>query len=180
MKLPSSNDPAVQELLDREAIRDCLYRYCRGIDRCDETTLLSAYWPGAIDDHVWWKGPVEEFTKFALPFLRGRDQTSHSITNAIIRIEGSTARVESHYIAYERVVKKDGGRNDITVNGRYLDRFERRDGEWRIAERFVTNDWFRVWPDSADWARGLVGNQIRPGTREANDPSHALFGGSVT
>ena len=72
MKLPSSNDPAVQEVLDREAIRDCLYRYCRGIDRCDEATLLSAYWPGAIDDHVFFKGPVEKFVKFALPFLRGR------------------------------------------------------------------------------------------------------------
>ncbi|MDX0110591.1 nuclear transport factor 2 family protein, partial [Sinorhizobium meliloti] len=26
----------ISELLDREAIRDCLYRYCRGIDRGDE------------------------------------------------------------------------------------------------------------------------------------------------
>ena len=50
----STSTPATLDaLLDREAIRDCLYRYCRGIDRCDEETLLSfkgigAYTAGAI------------------------------------------------------------------------------------------------------------------------------------
>jgi len=179
MKLPSSNDPAVQEVLDREAIRDCLYRYCRGIDRCDEATLLSAYWPGAIDDHVFFKGPVEEFVKFALPFLRGRDQTMHSITNEIIRISGNTALVESQYIAYERIVKKDGTRNDMTASGRYIDRFEKRDGEWRIADRKITSDWFRIYDDSADWARGLFGTKLRFGKREKEDISYELFGSSV-
>ena len=41
----------VAELADREAIRDCLYRYCRGVDRCDEQMLRSAYWEDAYDDH---------------------------------------------------------------------------------------------------------------------------------
>ena len=33
-------------LLDREAIRDCLYRYCRGIDRADEAALRSTLLAG--------------------------------------------------------------------------------------------------------------------------------------
>lgn len=41
----------LDELLDREAIRDCLARYCRGVDRLDRALLLSTYWPGAEDDH---------------------------------------------------------------------------------------------------------------------------------
>ena len=46
----------LQALLDREAIRDCLYRYCRGIDRADEAALRSAYWPDATDCHGAWNG----------------------------------------------------------------------------------------------------------------------------
>lgn len=42
----------ISELLDREAIRDCLYRYCRGIDRGDEAALRSTYWPDAHDNHA--------------------------------------------------------------------------------------------------------------------------------
>src|SRR5579862_3908887 len=46
------------ELADREAIRDCLYRYCRGVDRCDMELLRSAYWPGAMDTHTGFKGTI--------------------------------------------------------------------------------------------------------------------------
>src|SRR5580692_7323689 len=49
------------ELADREAIKDCLYRYSRGIDRCDMELLRSAYWPGAMDTHTGFKGTIEEF-----------------------------------------------------------------------------------------------------------------------
>ena len=49
----------IVELMDREAIRDCLYLYCRGIDRADEATLRSAYWPDAIDNHGSYNGPID-------------------------------------------------------------------------------------------------------------------------
>jgi hypothetical protein len=39
---------------------------------------------------------------------------------------------------------------DFFVGGRYLDRFERRDGAWRIVERVGMTDWARVdGPSSA-------------------------------
>lgn len=181
MKLPASDDPAIRELLDREAIRDCIYRYCRGIDRCDAETLASAYWPGAIDDHVFWKGTVEEFVPWVMPILRSRSQTKHSISNILIRIDGDRANVESYFDAYERARLKDGTPNDIFVAGRYLDAMEKRDGEWRIGDRKVVLDWWRVLDDSADWERGLFGKPARLGDRGSDDPSHALFGnGSIS
>lgn len=176
MKLPTSNDPAVRELLDREAIRDCLYRYCRGIDRCDEAALASAYWPGAEDDHVFWKGTIEEFIPWVMPILRSRDQTKHAISNILIRVEGSEARVESYFDAYERARRKGAGPNDILASGRYLDVMEKRDGEWRIARRKVVIDWFRILDDSADWERGMFGKPLKFGARGSEDPSHDLFG----
>ena len=179
MKLPTNQAQAIQELLDRESIRDCLYRYCRGIDRCDGEALASAYWPGATDDHVFWHGTVEEFVPWVLPILRSRDQTKHSISNILIRVEGATAKVESYFDAYERARRKDGTANDIFVGGRYLDVMARRDGEWRIARRKVMIDWFRICDDSADWARGMFGKPLRFGARGADDPSHELFGSTI-
>lgn len=180
MTMPERNDPAIQELMDREAIRDCLYRYCRGIDRIDAETLASAYWPGAIDDHVFWKGTVEEFIPWVQPILRSRDQTAHSISNILIRIDGAQANVEAYFGAYERAHRKDGTANDIAVGGRYLDRMEKRGQEWRIAERRVVIDWFRIYDDSADWERGMFGKPLTFGARGSDDISHSLFGGSVT
>ena len=41
METETSTD-AIGQLLDREAIRECIFRYCRGIDRQDEQALRSA------------------------------------------------------------------------------------------------------------------------------------------
>jgi SnoaL-like domain len=35
----------VRELLDKQAIHEALMHYCRGIDRCDEDLIRSAYHP---------------------------------------------------------------------------------------------------------------------------------------
>jgi hypothetical protein len=40
------------QLADREAIKHCVLRYCRGLDRLDEAMLREVYWPEAIDDHI--------------------------------------------------------------------------------------------------------------------------------
>ena len=40
------------EVADREAIRECLYRYCRGVDRLDADMVRSAYWPDVVDTHL--------------------------------------------------------------------------------------------------------------------------------
>ena len=58
-----------EEMADREAIRDCLFRYCRGIDRMDPELLATAYWPGAMDYHTGFTGTVEQFIEWALPRL---------------------------------------------------------------------------------------------------------------
>jgi len=55
------DETALQRLLDKDAIRDCIHRYCRGIDRADEAALLSSYWPDAYDNHGAYAGPVEGF-----------------------------------------------------------------------------------------------------------------------
>src|SRR4051812_48465094 len=107
MELPPSNDPAVTELLDREAIRECLVRYCHGVDRCDLEAVKSAFWEDAVDDHgPYFKGSAWELAEFAMPVQKARDQSVHHITNVIIRIEGRTAKVLAYNFAYSRVRSK--------------------------------------------------------------------------
>jgi hypothetical protein len=180
MKLPQSEDAGVQELLDREAIRDCLFRYCRAVDRCDADLMRSVYWPEATDEHVFTRRSVEDYIQWAMPILLSRDQTVHTIGNILIRVTATSARVESYFHAYERIRRKDDLPHDFTTSGRYLDVMEKRTGEWRILERIVILDSYRLWPDSADWNIGLFGRKLELGQRRENDRSHSFFANTLT
>jgi hypothetical protein len=160
------------EMADREAIRDCLYRYCRGIDRMDAEVLASAYWPGAMDYHTGFTGTVEQFVEWALPRLAAMEQNRHMIGNVLIRLAGDEARVES-YLWSVSVLPGEEPRQ-VMVCGRYLDRFEKRQDEWRIAERMVVHDWFEEKAATGDWTVGPFGmSGLVRGTTVPEDASVA-------
>ena len=163
------------ELADREAIRDCLYRYCRGIDRMDAESLASAYWPGALDHHTGFDGSVEDFISWALPRLAAMEQGMHMIGNILIRIEGETAKVES-YLWSVSVLPGESPRRVVTC-GRYNDRFEKHDDEWRIAERWVVHDWYEEVANSGDWDVGPFGmSGLLRGAVKPLDQSYGWLG----
>ena len=59
------------------------------------------------------------------------------------------------------------------LKGRYLDRFERRDGSWKIASRIGLHDFERVL-DPAD--RTLAGAPAgQRGRQKPDDPIYALL-----
>ncbi len=166
-----------EEWADREAIRDCILRYARGIDRVDEAMLRSAYWPDAIDEHAGlYSGPATAFIDRAVRDLPGGDDTMHIVANILIRIEGPAAKAESYYYAIHRS-KGDGPARDTIGAGRYLDRFEKRGGEWRIAHRVVAIDWFREYPDAGDWTKGPFGlGDAGRGKKGSEDRSYSWLG----
>ncbi|MBA1143860.1 MULTISPECIES: nuclear transport factor 2 family protein [Mesorhizobium] len=132
----------ITELLDREAIRDCLYRYCRGIDRADEAALRSAYWPDAHDNHGAYCGSAEGFIRSALVVFKTGPRNIHRITNVLIEfISQAEAAVESYFSAKQRGPDEDGEVRQMLLCGRYCDLFEKRQGQWRISERTVVYDW---------------------------------------
>lgn len=162
------------EMADREAIRDCLYRYSRGVDRCDEDMLRSVYWEDAFDDHVLFSGTREELIAWVMPTLRAMEQSQHSISNILIRLHGDTADVESYYYGYHRV-HNGSAVIDSIQSGRYLDHFARRNDEWRVLRRHVVVDWFRDYEDAADWEWGPLGNKIEFGGRRPEDLSYSVL-----
>jgi 3-phenylpropionate/cinnamic acid dioxygenase small subunit len=131
-------DSSLRELIDRQAIRDCMRRYCRGVDRRDDELIRSVYHPDAIDDHGAFLGDREAFIEWGhMRAATGPVATQHHITNHSCEIDGDTAHAETYYIYNAR-------NRDATVlaaGGRYLDRLERRDGQWRIAHRYCVVEW---------------------------------------
>ena len=120
-------------LRDRQEIYDCVMRYCRGIDRLDRNVLLSAYHPDALDDHGTFVGPVDRFWEYVCKLhTEYQHRTQHHITNHLCEIDGDVAHSESYYIF--RSLNKAPPLYTV-ASGRYVDRFERRNGRWAIAAR---------------------------------------------
>ncbi|WP_280425934.1 nuclear transport factor 2 family protein [Nocardia carnea] len=126
----------VRYLMDRTAILDCVAGHARGCDRHDPDLVTAAYHHDGIDEHG---AAVNSGPGYAEWANRTHAATSrvhtHHITTHNCEIDGDTAHAESYVIV---VLLGLDGRNAQVITGRYLDRLERRDGEWRIAVRRST------------------------------------------
>ncbi|WP_292168057.1 nuclear transport factor 2 family protein [Mesorhizobium sp.] len=168
----------ITELRDREAIRNCLYRYCRGIDRADEAALRSAYWPEAYDRHGPYCGPAEDFIQFALGLPGHRN--IHQITNSLIDfISSAEAAVESYFTALQRGPDTDQEIRQTLLCGRYCDLFQKRQDEWRIAERTVVYDWVEEQIPPAILEADRFGRRQPIGAPHPDDPIYQLLKGHI-
>jgi hypothetical protein len=150
----------LSSLIDRENIRSCLARLSRGLDRRDANLVGGSYWPGATDDHGVSLGTAEEFLAWVVPGAPAMVLTLHTLGQSLIDLRGVIAVVETHVTAYHRV-QVDGQERDIFLGGRYLDRMEKRNREWRIAHRKLVYDWLNDLGKSADWSQGAFGMPFR-------------------
>jgi hypothetical protein len=159
----------LQRLLDEQAIQRRLLDYCRGVDRGDQALLASVYHPDGTDDHGSFKGLGVDFAEYATRRLAERyEATMHTIANPVIDFVGpDTAHVESHVCARHRRSDGDGVVLE-TFGGRYVDRFERRDGEWRIAQRIMVHEWDKLEHVELAFPPG----RYRAGVRGRADPSY--------
>ena len=155
------------------AIRNALARYCRGVDRGDVALLKSVYHPDATDDHGTFKGNGHDFAEYLVELMdRSTIPSQHHVTNVLIERDGERADVESYVLAFHPIPDGAGGEVHALFGGRYLDRFERRGGEWKIAERRVVMDWTRAALLGDAWELAESFAASRGGRREA-DPSGA-------
>lgn len=129
----------VAYIKDRMAIEDCIHRHARGHDRFDVEMMTACYHADGVDEHgaaAVYPGP--EYGEWAnATHARGAQQNLHNITTHTCDINGDTAHAESYVLV--ALLNPDG----ITarfINGRYVDRLEKRNGEWRIALRRCTLD----------------------------------------
>ncbi len=139
----------LQALLDKQAILELSYRYSRACDRLDKAALAAVYWPDGTDDHGIFKGSAPEYVDWVISFLKSWVATHHDNTNSLIDLHGETATGEVHWTGYYQL-EIDGVSNDTLAVGRYIDRYEKRSGEWRILHRTCVSDWSRTAQTSND------------------------------
>jgi len=175
------------EISARMEIHEALMRYVNGIDRRDPDLLRSAYFDDAVDYrsyHPSHSSPADFAERAVVGFGETPEYSQHHMTNVTydIEVEAGVADVESYVLVFHpigphtaRTLRpEDGGSYVRFAGARYLDRFECRDGEWRIARRACVVDWARtdLYGDPAPVLSEHLGG-LAPGTREA-DPVRQL------
>src|SRR5690606_33189536 len=145
---------------------------------------LTVYHPDAVDDHGVFVGGPEEFADWVVDMhTRLHLSHQHCQFNSSVEIDGDTAHAETYYMF---VGMNRTGTPLSMSGGRYLDRLEKRNGRWVIAERVCVRDWapLDAIPESLDQSqmtavRNLpdhIKTLMRTGpqvSRDRNDPSYA-------
>jgi hypothetical protein len=166
--------PSAQDMADRLAIQDILSSHCRGLDRLEEPLLQSCYWPDAEVDYGSYKGPAPQFAALVVPALQDSyELTRHCLGNTSIAFDdcGNQARSECYVEAAHLL---QGAREEMLFSGRYLDRLEKRDGQWKLLHRQVVIDWSRRQPVVDERGSEAFIDLARGGHGSA-DPSHTFL-----
>jgi hypothetical protein len=193
----STESERLKELLDQRDIERVLATYARAVDRQDLELLKSCYHHDAINHNAVSRSNAWEFAEMLLPLMRRLfSATMHHVTQTDVRVQGDQASCESYFIAwhlvvggYEDVVAMFGaayademrraktvdGGHDFVGSGRYLDRFERRNGIWRIAERNVTMEWNHYGPVTHGSPESMYGRMPARARRDPTDPVYRLL-----
>jgi hypothetical protein len=168
----TEGDQGLQLLFDERAIRRILKQYCRGIDRGDAELVRACYHPGSLDIHGRYRGDGPGFADYAIGVLGERYAgTMHDIGEPWIEVVDDEAHVETPCVAYHLSVEPASQAHLYVFGGRYIDRFSRREGEWRIEYRVVVRDWSMQHPiDAEDLARESEGaKNFVNGRRDRSD-----------
>lgn len=170
----------VTQLLDREKIRDCMMRYAQAVDRLDMEMLRSVYWPDAVDQHGPYKGNAYDVFDDIFAFLGQKAiRTQHFLGASLIRFtDGHHASVETYGQNFHSMRGDDGAPDYDFIHGaRYLDKMEKRGGEWRIIDRVIMIEWVTQGARPWDAATGVLGSTDIPiGARRPDDLMYAFLG----
>jgi SnoaL-like domain len=125
-------------------------RYARGVDRRDEALIRSVYHEDSIDDHgLGFSGTGYELAASVNNLPPAWENIIHLLGQHLIEVDGDEA-VSEVYFSNNQIMRDDEGREwDWQTSGRYLDRWERRDGEFKIKNRRVVVDRMRTEPPAA-------------------------------
>lgn len=168
----------VHDLRAKQAIRDKLALYARGLDRQDPDIAKAAF---AEDSHVDYGTSPDYGTVFQgsgwdwcdyCALTTDRDGITamgayydHEWYQSTVTVNGDKAGSESYESAFVLSPAGDGTYVIMQSIARNCDKWECRDGDWVIVERVVTNDFGWTLP-------GATLSTPYGGTLDKDDPSY--------
>jgi hypothetical protein len=175
-------------MASRMAIQDLVYRWCRAIDRLDFEAMRSVFHDDALDNHNQYNGDIPGL----VAWIKGRHEkitfSMHMVGNMVIEFASPTVALSESYLwvmqrypadAKEALVGVTGGAKgmegqgmDLMACSRYVDRHEKRNGEWRIAHRSVVTDWKGLQP--FDSQAPLPRPEWNIGSHSTQDPLYRM------
>jgi hypothetical protein len=156
-----------QEIADRLAIAEQIYRYCRSVDRLDVPLGHGVFHADSTADFGFYKGSGRGWIDFICEEHRKFLHHSHQVTNIIIEVDGDRAGSEAYVTATLR--SRDGDKiMQRQIFARYVDAWSRRDDRWAIDSRECVIDF-----DSIGEVSQLIEHQRS--RRDRTDPSYALL-----
>ncbi len=170
MTLSVEKMAALELLLERQAILDCQVRFSRGMDRFDRELFLSAFHDDAmIAAGPFVGGPAALYDWASSLHEQGQVGTQHNLLNHTCDIDGAVAHTETYYL----FVGRNRDDSNWIAGGRYIDRMEKRDGEWKIAMRSNAIEWSGMVPTLPIPFLDVPGAELNGlPSRDSNDPSY--------
>ncbi|MGB0692432.1 MAG: nuclear transport factor 2 family protein [Pseudomonadales bacterium] len=152
---------------DKLEIIDLSSNYMRGLDRLDGELERSVFWDDAWCSYGTYEGGPDDFVEFCMMALKTHAANHHFLGQINIDLDGDEAWGEVYYQAFHRTRNEAGEDRDLFISGRYVDRYERREGTWKIAYRSELVDWVREEAAADDW---FIGSAMIVGARKPDDP----------
>ena len=157
------------EWRDRAQLADLVARYCRAVDRRDFALVRSLYHDDAVDRHgSMFEGTADEFVAWLPQMMANFELTVHRLGQSLFAVSGDVAEGEHYVSAYHRTQAPQ--RQEITIGGRYLDRYRRAGNSWKFAARSLIFDYGEIRSVDEEAFAGLSADA--PGGRaDRTDPS---------
>ena len=164
---------------DRIRIQDVIFRWCRAIDRREFSAIHGYFHEDAFDDHVFYRGDIMGLVKCLKQRHDSITFSMHAVSNILIEFsDPELALVESYVkVTQRRPVETGhcephGSPHDSRISEvycRYVDRFEKRKGEWKIAHRTLLIDTAVEYSDREPFHRIPEAMSPNRGHRDQSD-----------
>jgi hypothetical protein len=165
-----ADESIFNEHADRQAITDLIYRYCRSVDRLDIPLGHSIWHEGATADYGadFYQGDGRGAIDHICEQHRRTLHHSHQVSNILIEVDDDRAGSESYATASLRAYRNEK-LFQMTIWGRYVDRWSRRNGRWGLDHRLAIRDFDEIREVTAL-------NNHNVGRRDRSDPSYGVLG----
>ena len=159
----------LDDLVAKDAIREQIYNYARGLDRMDKELAYAVWHPDGTARYIdTYEGTGAGFVDWVWPYHEQLVAHSHQITNVLIKVDGDTAVSESYVMASLQAHPTETSAVTRLVRSRYADTWSKRDGRWAIDTRVAITDFA-----TTDESTGPP--PPTEGRRDRTDPSYEQY-----